>query len=163
MFLNLTGEERYPGQSIDEQGDVLQNGSQMNAFRHTLGQALIAKEYGRDFAVVVGFAHEDLPTFDTSLRIFSDRRIPSNALFQADTVADQLNNEIGRQIAESLGSDFSNRDAAEAVLRVFRNEGLYVASFQGWGVVTISRKRLTEQQYQKYIKILDSLNEDGNK
>ena len=148
---------------MGQDGTVLQNGSQMNAFRHTFGQALITIKYDREFAEIVGFAHEDLPTIDTTLRRFSNPDIPSNALFQADTVADQLNNEIGRRIAEGLGPNVSNRDVAKAVLRAFRDDGLYVASFRGRGEVTISRQRLTGQQYQKYTSLLKSLDEEGNK
>ncbi len=164
-----------PGQTKNE-GTQLENGSQKNAFRHTFGQALITRTFGRKRAELVGFAHEDLPTIDTTpdavatswnywtgdnLRYFSDLATPSNALFEADTAADQLNNEIGRQIAEKLGPKVTNRDVAKAVLRTFKKEGLYVASFQGPGKVTISRQPLTEQQYKKYTDLLTDLDELG--
>jgi hypothetical protein len=164
-----------PGKTKDE-GTQLENGSQKNAFRHTFGQALITMTFGRERAELVGFAHEDLPTIDTTpdavatslnyqtgynLRYFSDPATPSNALFKADTVADQLNNEIGRQIAEELGPKVTARDVAKAVLRTFKKEGLYVASFQGRGKVTISRQPLTEQQYKKYTDLLTDLDEWG--
>jgi hypothetical protein len=165
-----------PGQTKDEEGTLLENGSQKNAFRHTFGQALITRQFGRKHAELVGFAHEDNPTIDTTpdplatswnyltgsnLRYFFNEDKPSNALFDADTVADQLNNEIGRQIAEKLGPRFTNRQAVKAVLLTFKNEGLYVASFHGPGRVTIDRQRLTEQQYKKYTDLLTELDEWG--
>ena len=149
----------FPGQSAAERGTVLQNASPLNAFRHAFGQALITREYGRALAVVSGYAHEDLPTIDTTKRSFSDPSTPSNALFEADTVADQLNNEIGRRIAEGLGAGPSNRDIAAAVLSEFRDKGLYVATVQGPGVVTLSRQRLAEPEYKQWL--LKSLNERG--
>ncbi|MFH0343767.1 MAG: DUF6973 domain-containing protein [Chromatiales bacterium] len=151
----------FPGQSEEDQGSVLENGSQKNAFRHTFGQALITKTFGRKLAVASGFAHENLPTIDTSLRYFSNPRAPWNALFEADTVADQLNNEIGRQIAESLGAAVSNRDVAAAVLSEFKDKGLYVATFEMPGVVKLSRQRLTQQQFSQMMTLLNSLNDSG--
>ena len=150
-----------PGQNPKDRGSVLENGSQKNAFRHTFGQALITKAYGRKLAVASGFAHEDLPTIDTTRRYFSNPSVPSNALFEADTVADQLNNEIGRQIAESLGPTVSNRDVAAAVLSEFKDKGLYVATFEVPGVVKISRQRLTQQQFNQIMTLLNSLKQDG--
>jgi hypothetical protein len=147
-----------PGQ---DPGTVRTNGSPQNAFRHAFGQALITRRYGRNAAEVVGSAHEDAPTIDTKLRDFSNRTTPPNALFEADTVADQLNNEIGRQIAERLGPKATNRDTALAVLRVFREDGLYVASFRGKGEVSISRQRISEDQFQLSKWWLKVLNEEG--
>jgi hypothetical protein len=141
----------------------VENGSQRNAFKHTFGQALINKEYGRKLSVAVGFAHEDNPTIDTSRRYFSNPAKPGNALFEADTVADQLNNEIGRQIAERLDAKTSNLDVAEAVLNEFKDKGLYVATFEMPGVVKISRQRLTQQQFSNIMTLLKFLKEDGKK
>jgi hypothetical protein len=160
LVLRATG-MTYPGQSKQDEGNVLENGSERNAFRHTFGQAVITQKWGRKHAEAVGAAHENIPTIDTTKRSFSNRTAPSNALFEADTVADQLNNEIGRRIAESLGSKASTRDIAEKVLRTFRDEGLYVATFRGKGEVTISRQQLTELDFQFHMWLLKSLNEEG--
>jgi hypothetical protein len=149
-----------PGQK--DQGTLLENGSQRNAFRHTFGQALITKQYGRKLAVASGFAHEDLPKIDTTRRyFFIDPGAPSNALFEADTVADQLNNEIGRRIAEGLGPAASNIDLATAVLNEFKDKGLYVATFEMKGVVKLSRVRLTPQEFSRFTTLLRSLKENG--
>jgi hypothetical protein len=152
----------FRGQSKKDEGNVLQNGSQMNAFRHAFGQALITKKFDRKDAELVGFAHEDLPTIDTTRRYFSNPATPSNALFEADTVADQLNNEIGRRVAEKLSGKVSNRDLAEAILREFKDTGLYMGSFRGRGEVTISRQRLPEAQFQLCIGLLKSFDEEGH-
>lgn len=151
-----------PGEPDEIIGTVRSNGSQLNAFRHTFGQAMATRKFGRKIAELAGFAHEDAPTIDTTRRYFSNPTTPSNALFEADTVADQLNNEIGRRIAESLGPTATNRDLAEATLRTFRDEGLYVARFRGRGEIALDRRKLTPAQYWKYSTTLKLLNEEGH-
>lgn len=151
-----------PGKSTTDRGTLLENGSQRNAFRHTFGQALISREYGRKLAVASGFAHEDLPTIDTTRRyFFITSGAPSYALFEVDTVADQLNNEIGRRIAERLGPTVSNIDLATAVLNEFKDKGLYVATFEMKGVVKLSRVRLTQKEFNQFTTLLSSLKENG--
>lgn len=151
----------FSGQSKADERTVLQNRSQLNAFRHAFGQAIITKEYDRRHAELVGSTHEDLPAIDTTRRYFSNLTTPSNALFEADTVADQLNNEIGRRIGERLGKKASNREIAEAVLVEFKDNGLYVASFRGPGEVILSRQRLSEAEFLIHTLLLKSLNEEG--
>ncbi|MFI6100869.1 hypothetical protein ACIA8G_35415 [Lentzea sp. NPDC051213] len=153
----------FPGQSADDRGTVRGNGSQQNAFRHTFGQAIITREYGRQRAVEVGFAHENNPVIDTTRRSFKLASTPGNALFEADTVADQLNNEIGRRIAERLGPGASNLDLAGAVLREFRDEGLYVATFDVPGEVRLSRQPLTPTEFTRMMRLLKTLKENGLK
>ena len=160
LVLRATG-MTFPGQSKQDEGNVLENGSERNAFRHTFGQAVITQKWDRKHAEAVGAAHENIATIDTTKRSFSNRAVPSNALFEADTVADQLNNEIGRRIAESLGSNASTRDIAAEVLRTFRDDGLYVATFRGKGEVTIAQRPITEQQFQFHMWLLKSLNDEG--
>jgi filamentous hemagglutinin len=153
----------FPGQSADDRGTVRGNGSQQNAFRHTFGQAIITREFGRQLAIEAGYAHEDLPVIDTTRRSFKPAPTPGNALFEADTVADQLNNEIGRRIAERLGAGASNLDLARAVLREFRDEGLYVATFDVPGEVRLSRQPLTPAEFARMMRLLKTLKDDGLK
>jgi hypothetical protein len=151
----------FAGQNPDQRGTVLENGSQRNAFRHTFGQALITNAFGRQRAIEAGYAHEDQPAIDTSRRFFSNPAAPGNALFEADTVADQLNNEIGRRIAERLGPGADNRDLAAAVIREFRDNGLYIATAVGPGEVWLSRQPLSQQQFEQMMRLLPTLNEIG--
>jgi hypothetical protein len=144
----------FEGQSQVDRGNALENGSQRNAFRHTFGQALIVRDWGRESSEYVGFAHEDLPAINTDKSSFND-------LFEADSVADLLNNEIGRRIAERLGTSASNLDVAWEVLNTFKDKGLYVATFGAPGEIKISRRRLTEQQFTNMIIQWNFLNEDG--
>jgi hypothetical protein len=163
----------FPGQSDVDRGNALENGSQKNAFRHTFGQALIARKAGRKLAVISGYAHEIQPTIDTTQRYLripstpgnpsepANRSAPANTLFDADTIADQLNNEIGRQIAERLGSTASNRDVAAAVLTEFKEKGLYAATFEMPGVIKVSREKLPPEQFEEMLKRLEDLKENG--
>ncbi|MCZ7678647.1 MAG: hypothetical protein M5U28_07710 [Sandaracinaceae bacterium] len=122
------------------------NGSQENAFRHTYGQAMIASRWGRTAAEEIGWAHEDRPDIDTTRRVFRDEN-PAEALFQADTVADQLNNEIGRRLADA-NPHASFREMALIVLEAYHRDGLYTATTHEDGSVTIARERLTDEQYE---------------
>jgi hypothetical protein len=153
----------FPGQQATDRGNAQENGSQRNAFRHAFGQAVITSNYGRRRAVEAGYAHEDNPTIDTSRRSFSLSPSPGNALFEADTVADLLNNEIGRRVAERLGPGASNLDLARAVLREFREGGLYVATFDVPGVVRLSRQPLTQQEFDQMMTLLKTLKDNGRR
>ena len=134
----------------------LTNGSLENAFRHTYGQARLTSEYGRQAATDIGNAHEDLPNLPTTSRYFVDNENPSNALDEADTVADLLNNEIGRQIAERMPNADKGQLALET-LRVFHEQGLYVANFNAPGVVQLRRQTLTDAQYQSAVRHVQSI------
>jgi len=119
-----------------------------NAFRHTFGQALITRIHGEDIAIEAGFAHEGRPDIDVSVREFVNRVNPDRALSEADTVADLLNNQIGRRIGER-DPRASRLELAEQVLREFYESGLYVAEFVDLGVVRIRRTRLTSEEYRR--------------
>lgn len=123
------------------------NGSQENAFRHALSQALITHEFGGNTAIDFGAAHEIRPNIDTGIRRFSDSSNPDNALFLADTVIDLLNNSIGRRISLE-NSEATRREIALLVLEEFRNYGLFQALPDGEGSFIIDRIRLPDEQYQ---------------
>lgn len=62
-----------------------------NAYRHTLWQSMITKEFDSEIATIVGYSHEDGSSFDLSKRSFGN-------ISDADVIADLLNNIIGRKI-----------------------------------------------------------------
>ena len=64
-------------------------GGQSNAYRHTLWQAILANTFGTEHAIRIGNVHEDILPIDMSVRLF---RVKNDA----DTMADLLNNIIGR-------------------------------------------------------------------
>ncbi len=136
------------------------NGSQENAFRHALGQALATAWYGRARATEAGFAHEDHPESDTSQRVFTDKDNPIAALHQADTVADLLNNEIGRRIAERTPTEDAKK-LVVATLGEFYEKGLYTAEFLGPGLVRVRREAVGLEQFSRSMELIDKLDSGG--
>lgn len=69
-------------------------GDEGNAYRHTLWQSMLTKEFGADQAARIGNVHEDnLPT-NMNQRNFG------NNIDGADQMVDLLNNVIGRKIGK---------------------------------------------------------------
>lgn len=130
--------------------------SEVNAFRHTLWQATIAGKYGQDIAEKVGYSHEDKLPGDLSQRTFTG----PNALAEADTTVDLLNNVIGRQVAsENPGA--SMKQLALKALDKYHTEGLYVGTKNADGSVTIARTRLSDAKYNAARTTIESLNDSG--
>lgn len=131
-------------------------GSEVNAFRHTTWQATITSQFGESIAAQVGNAHEVDPKVDLSQRSFSGK----NALSQADQSIDLLNNQIGRQIgADNQGA--SIKDLAMAALNVFHTDGLYTATVNKDGSVTIGRNKISDKEYNTAVKNLNGTNANG--
>ncbi|WP_387692140.1 DUF6973 domain-containing protein [Photorhabdus sp. RM71S] len=137
-------------------GTLLDNkykeGSQVNAFRHTLWQATIAARYGEEVALHAGNAHESDPKIDLNIRQFA-------ALKDADQTIDLLNNQIGRRIGlQSRNS--SMKGQAKAVLNRFHKEGLYVAKKNAMGF-EIVKEKITDEQFSYMNSVFEGGNEDG--
>jgi hypothetical protein len=137
-----------------------EEGSQKNAFRHTLWQAAITEKYGADIAREAGWAHESNPA---ALNGIAD---PSSLTFSnidlADEAADLLNNKVGRQI----GCDTSRprrdmRDLAWGVLHEFYENGLWTAVAQADGTFKIAKTKLTDHQYGAAATRLSNFDEHG--
>jgi len=131
-------------------------GSQVNAFRHTLWQASITTEFGESVAKQIGNAHEDNPFVDLKTRSFTGK----SALSQADQTIDLLNNQIGRQ----LGKDNPNatpQELASKTLDYQHNTGLYTATTNKDGSVSVSQTKITDQQYKTGLETIKGLNNSG--
>ena len=131
-------------------------GSEVNAFRHTIWQATITVNYSATIAKQVGDAHEVTPSVDLSKRNFSG----SDALSQADQTIDLLNNQLGRQI----GSDnpkASMKEIAGKTLDYFHTHGLYTAVKQEDGSYAVQQTKLTDAQYKKAATALKNTNSNG--
>jgi RHS repeat-associated protein len=98
-------------------------GSQLNAFRHTLWQATIASTYGEDVAKAIGYAHEANP-LAVSRQNF---QMNFSNLSNADEAVDLLNNMIGRTIGVA-NPNADMQDLAMKVLEYFRDKGLWTAT-----------------------------------
>ncbi|WP_372472524.1 hypothetical protein AB4865_06795 [Capnocytophaga sp. ARDL2] len=136
-------------------------GSQVNAYRHTLWQAEITKEFGTNIAKQVGNAHEVNPFAATGNNLITT----FNTLAEADETIDLLNNIIGRSIGEA-NPNANMQELAMKTLDYFKNKGLWTATViideegntTGW---SISQTRLSKEQYNKAKDIIQGLNTNG--
>ncbi|MES2477741.1 MAG: hypothetical protein V4561_01550 [Bacteroidota bacterium] len=128
-------------------------GSHVNAYRHVLWQATITNKMGASIAKQVGNAHEHNPTTDISTRSFS-------TLSSADETIDLLNNEIGRELGKA-NPKATMQQLAIKTLKEFKDKGLYTATRQKDGSYTIARTKITDAQYNKALKTLNTTNDNG--
>jgi hypothetical protein len=127
------------------------DGTEMNAFRHTLWQAMITRNLGEMTAKRVASAHEINPRADKTKRSF-------NSLGEADEVVDLLNNEIGRDIGKN-NPQMNNNQLAVHIASYMKQQGLYTAKPNVGGGYTVSQQKTTAQQFSKQIS---SLSKTGN-
>lgn len=73
---------------------------------------------------------------------------------------DFLNNEIGRSLT-SEGGGLSILEVGMEALDVFKNEGLFTASTDKNGNVTIQRTKISQEQYDTAMRILHQLTNNG--
>jgi hypothetical protein len=104
------------------QGDQ-NEGSERNSFRHAIWQSIISKDFSNSIAQKIGNSHENSPFVDTSKRIYKNKS-------EADSVADLLNNDIGRSIA-SQNPKITNVEIANMVLKQAKTTGLYTVKSNG--------------------------------
>jgi len=131
-------------------------GSEVNAFRHVLWQAMIASRFGPEIATDVGNAHEDEVPQQVELATF----IGQGNVERADTAADLMNNETGRAVA-AANPNASNAALAGQVLERFHNTGLVTTQVEANGWVRTVVTRITDQQYQNAQRLLAPLNNNG--
>ncbi|WP_440583782.1 DUF6973 domain-containing protein [Xenorhabdus bovienii] len=141
---------------INKDGVLQENkakeGSQINAFRHTLWQSAITAKYGEEIALHAGNSHEENPKVDLSIRQFT-------TLSETDQSIDLLNNQIGRQIGlKNQGS--SMKEQAKIVLGHFHKEGLYVArkNENGYEIV---KEKITDEQFSYMNSEFERGNDNG--
>jgi RHS repeat-associated protein len=131
-------------------------GSEVNAARHATWQAKITSTFGQDIAQQVGNAHEDNPDVNLSIRTFTGK----DALKQADQTIDLLNNQIGQDIGKnSMGA--TTKEIANKVLDVFNKDGLFTATQNKDGSITISRTKISDEQLQRAKDKLNNLGSNG--
>lgn len=132
-------------------------GSEVNAMRHTVWNAINAVRFGVDVATEAANAHEEHPkaiegqdpltqTFPTWLT--------------ADEGCDLRNNIIGRAIGAGNPKGGA-RALANVVLQVFHDPGLYVVEAQGDGTFKAVRRKLSEPAFEGASKKLANLNDLG--
>jgi hypothetical protein len=131
-------------------------GSEVNAMRHTLWNAINARRFGLDLATEAANAHEANPHAidgqDPATQTFP-------TLLAADESADLRNNILGRELGAF--STASPKDLASYTLQLFRDRGLWVAQRQGDGTYKAVRQRLTTPTFNAAAAKLNNLNEIG--
>lgn len=136
-----------PGLALQENSQ--HEGSQVNAFRHTLWQATITAKFGDDIAKQVGDAHEDSPSENLNIRSFTGK----NAFSQADQTIDLLNNNIGREIGKD-NPGTTMQELATKTLDTFHNDELYTATINKDSSVIVTKTKLSDEQYKKGMETL---------
>nr|WP_320159420.1 VENN motif pre-toxin domain-containing protein [Acinetobacter sp. S40] len=131
--------------------EVVFEGSMGNALRHTLWQAMITKEFGKNIAIEVGNAHESYEGTNYNQK-------SGLTLNKADELIDQLNNQIGRNLSST---SLSNSDLAKKVLDTYASEGLYQAIKDENGTYSVQKVKLNNQLYELAKSKLNTLDQTG--
>jgi hypothetical protein len=141
-------------------GGLIENpqheGSQVNAMRHVLWNAINARRFGSAIATEAANAHEEHPSAidgqDAATQTF-------RSLAAADEGADLRNNILGRGIGAN--SNATPKALAVATLQLFHDQGLWVAQPQGDGTFRAVRQTLTDDVFAAASRKLGNLNEIG--
>lgn len=128
-------------------------GDEGNAIRHTAWQAMITKEFGENTASKVADCHEDDWNKPTQNTIFNDRQA-------GDTYVDLKNNEIGRAIGKR-NPNASNKQIMTKVMEQYHSKGLYVLKQVADNKWVPVLDKISGQQLQQAIQIIQSKNENG--
>ena len=134
-------------------------GSERNGFRHALWSATIANKYGDKISERISNAHEGIPILESGYVDFSMPLVQNGNV--ADEIVDFLNNQIGREIAASLQGVTNQINIAKEVLNVYHQQGLWVVNKNENETLSISKHKISEEQYNKAIKKLKTLDENG--
>ena len=134
-------------------------GSDRNAIRHTLWQAMITQKFGKETANDAGLAHEGLTMPEVSISNSAEFISPS--LEDADSWADMLNNLIGQEIGAN-NPDISNKNLAASVLKEFFKNGLWTVEETEDGF-KIQKTKIADKELQGASDILQTLHSYGLK
>lgn len=119
-------------------------GSWAGALRHVMWQADITSKHSAATAKIFGNCHEVNYKPDTSQRFFSN-------LDDADSTADLLNNQIGRE--NGINRWYLN--TKEQMLRALweaRTRGLFKVRKTPWGQYEVYRETMDDDTYRRHFK-----------
>jgi hypothetical protein len=105
----------------------------------------------------IGFAHEDNPNTNWGVDY---SKVSFGTLHKADERIDLSNNIIGRQIGNE-NEEIGMKELALKALDVFKKDGLWTATKNKDGSWSISRTKITKDQYNASKKTIQSLDENG--
>lgn len=146
---------------VAENGNMTTDiGEEQNAFRHILWSATITKEFGEKIARKIGNAHEGVKYSADIIIDFNDPLIQGDPDL-ADQIVDALNNEIGRALGAKFGEGATQIDIAREALIIQKEQGLWEVNTDADGKRTISRNKISEEQFYTALSALNKLDENG--
>lgn len=134
-------------------------GSEVNAFRHSFWVSIITNKWGEDIARQLSNTHE--ANSNALDNITDPYSYQFSSMTAADEAVDLLNNRIGVQVGQSLPEGASQKDIARAILDYYHDYGLNVVVPDGNGNYIIEQQRLSDERYQANLATLDQLDENG--
>ena len=154
------------GLELGEPEENEKEGTQVNAFRHTLWQATITSMFGADAALMIGNAHEENPY---SVEVINEKYGINNVQFAtlplADEAADLLNNIEGRALGSSTKDgttkDRIMKDMARTVLDYYYNTGLWTAVTMDNGNYEVRKRKLSRMKYNNAVLLLSEMDKNG--
>ena len=136
-------------------------GTQRNAVRHGVWQAMITQKFDSDIAAAAGFAHEGftVPEVGVTSEGYTVSGTSKEKLSEADGMADLLNNIIGQTIGENNPEE-TNVGLTKLVLDEFKENGMWTVT-ETQSCYTITKTKITDEQHKKAIKNVQTLRENG--
>lgn len=126
--------------------------------RHALWSAKMTQEFGVTGANEIGKAHEGIGPYDNVEAIYDEPFEGTKS--GADSTVDLLNNLIGQALGES-NPDASTIQLGEAVLKEFKENGLFTVKVGENGNISITKQKLTQEQYNSALNALRKLDNNG--
>lgn len=137
---------------VGEGGDK-HEGTQSNAYRHTIWQAEITEEFGNDTATQIGNAHENNSGIEYKEEGY-------DTMNEADSYVDLRNNEIGRNIGEQNPNTPQNI-LADKVIDYYYENGLWEVIKTEDGRFLPIQKKLPQEQYDELKQAVATMNRYG--
>ncbi len=137
-------------------------GTKSNALRHAIWSSSIRSEFSEGISRRATNAHEGVGLMETQSVDFSKdfNGKGSEGLKLADHIVDVLNNEIGFGIGKA-NPNATIKELAGLALSKFKNSGLWTASTDKDGNITISKTKLSDKEYNTALNHFKTLNDNG--
>jgi len=140
-------------------------GTEVNALRHVIWQGMITLHFGEVISTAAGMAHED----DENIELLAKHKAKKGEVSyveidEADSIADLLNNELGRALGKELSErkrTTSAKDVSRAAVGQFFTSGFYVVHQNEDGTYSVKRKRASRESLNKAMKNLQFLFHNG--
>jgi len=145
--------------AFDFEDNDAQEGSEVNAFRHTFWISIITSKWGENIGLQVGNAHEKNQNVIHEIKDIYSHKFKT--LSDADQAVDLLNNVIGRKIGKTTSIDSTSKDIAKKVLDYYYTNGLNIVKETDDGHYVIVKERLSYERYKDDLIILETLDENG--